>query len=108
MNNVLTVIVPMAGRGSRFTSQGWGVDKPFIPIKNKMMVERVLECLNIPCAKYLLIVRSEFLTTYRKELNTLTQKFSASIHAVRKVTMGAACTVLAARESFDAEGNYNF
>lgn len=99
----LTVIVPMAGRGSRFATKGWTVAKPFIPLKGKMMVEWVLEGLGPLPASYLLIVREEFLISQKKELDRLSEKFSARIHSIPKVTLGAACTVLAARGNFNAE-----
>ena len=37
----------MAGRGSRFTEQGYTDSKPFIDVNGKPMIQRVIENLNI-------------------------------------------------------------
>jgi NDP-sugar pyrophosphorylase family protein len=37
--------LPMAGAGSRFSSEGYDVPKPFIPINGKSMVRQAVRCL---------------------------------------------------------------
>ena len=37
----------MAGRGSRFTEEGYTDSKPFIDVNGKPMIQRVIENLNI-------------------------------------------------------------
>lgn len=94
------VVVPMAGLGSRFAQRGWKTPKPFIDVKGKMMVERVLECLAIPDVEFVLIVRDEFLHHHPDKIEQLQQRFPVTIATVRAITAGAACTVLAARHAF--------
>ena len=47
MKQQFNIVVPMAGRGSRFTEQGYTDSKPFIDVNGKPMIQRVIENLNI-------------------------------------------------------------
>jgi GTP:adenosylcobinamide-phosphate guanylyltransferase len=47
MKQQFNIVVPMAGRGSRFTEQGYKDSKPFIDVNGKPMIQRVIENLNI-------------------------------------------------------------
>ena len=47
MKQKFNIVVPMAGRGSRFTEQGYTDSKPFIDVNGKPMIQRVIENLNI-------------------------------------------------------------
>ena len=40
-----TTALPMAGAGSRFSKEGYGIPKPFIEINGQYMVDRALHCL---------------------------------------------------------------
>lgn len=40
-----TLILPMAGRGSRFEMEGYKVPKPFIPVNGTRMVKAAVDCL---------------------------------------------------------------
>ena len=46
MKQFFNLVVPMAGRGSRFTEQGYTDSKPFIDVNGKPMIQRVIENLN--------------------------------------------------------------
>ena len=46
-NKVINVVIPMAGRGTRFTSAGYTeVPKPLIDVHGAPMIQRVIENLN--------------------------------------------------------------
>ena len=47
MKQQFNIVVPMAGRGSRFTEQGYTDSKPFIDVNGKPMIQRVIENLNM-------------------------------------------------------------
>jgi len=47
MKQHFNIVVPMAGRGSRFTEEGYTDSKPFIDVNGKPMIQRVIENLNI-------------------------------------------------------------
>lgn len=91
---MLNVVVPMAGSGSRFVSAGYGEPKPFIDVYGKTMIERVLDNLKLAEARYILIVRDEFLKHYQDKLNEISHEYGCIFVSVDKLTEGAACTVL--------------
>ena len=47
MKQNMNILVPMAGRGSRFKDVGYTDSKPFIDVNGKPMIHRVIENLNI-------------------------------------------------------------
>ena len=47
MKQNFNIVIPMAGRGSRFTENGYIDSKPFIDVNGKPMIQRVIENLNI-------------------------------------------------------------
>ena len=93
----MNVLIPMAGRGSRFTSLGYTFPKPLIEIKGKPMIQIVVENLNIR-ANFIFIVQKEHYIKYN--LNYLLPLISpgCDIIQVDGVTEGAACTTLLAKE----------
>ncbi len=42
----IQLVIPMAGLGSRFSSAGYSIPKPFLPIGSKKMIEVVIENLD--------------------------------------------------------------
>ena len=47
MKQFFNIVLPMAGRGSRFRQQGYKDSKPFIDVEGRPMIQRVVENLNI-------------------------------------------------------------
>lgn len=96
----MNIVIPMAGRGSRFAQVGYTFPKPLIPV-NKMngkpMIQVVVENLNVD-AKYIYIVQKEHYEKYHLKtlLNMITP--GCEIIQVDGVTEGAACTVLLAEK----------
>ncbi len=93
----LNILIPMAGAGSRFEQAGYTFPKPLIEIKGKPMIQLVVENLNID-ANYIFIVRKEHRIKYNLDsfLNLVTPK--CKIIEVDKITEGAACTALLAKQ----------
>ena len=83
----------MAGEGSRFTKAGYNFPKPLIEIRQKPMIQVVIESLGIR-ANYIFLVRKEHLEKYNLKsfLNILSP--NCKIVTVDTLTEGAACTVL--------------
>lgn len=96
----LNVLIPMAGKGSRFADKGFVFPKPLIEIKGKPMIQVVLENINID-ANYIFIVQQEHIDKYNidKTLNLL--KPNCKIVSLDKVTDGAASTTLMAKKYID-------
>lgn len=94
----INILIPMAGLGSRFTSENYVFPKPLIEtINGKPMIQLIIENLNIN-ANFIYIVRKEHYDKYSLKylLNLITP--NCKIVQVDKLTEGAACTTLLAKE----------
>ena len=93
----LNVLIPMAGAGSRFEKAGYTFPKPLIDVRNKPMIQVVVENLNIK-ANYIYIVQKSHREKYNLDtlLNLITP--NCKIIEVEGLTEGAACTALLAKE----------
>jgi NDP-sugar pyrophosphorylase family protein len=100
----VTVVIPMAGLGSRFSSAGYVKPKPFIDVAGKPMIERVMDNLQIPGAKFVLIARKEHLEQEPEIVALLKKRGDVVFVPIDAVTEGAACTVLTAARYWDSEG----
>jgi dTDP-glucose pyrophosphorylase len=96
----VNIVIPMAGNGSRFASVGYKDPKPFIPVYDRPMISWVVDNLGID-ATYTFIIRKEFEQSYqaREYLNKISP--GCMIVTVDRVTEGAVCTVLLAKEHID-------
>lgn len=95
---MLNIVIPMAGAGSRFRTQGYTLPKPFIDVNGKMMIERVLDGVYYPNAHFTLIIQKQFEEENREQLEKLSSKYHVAFISVDKLTQGASCTALAAHE----------
>ena len=96
----LTILIPMAGAGSRFQQAGYTFPKPLIDVKGKPMIQVVVDNLNIK-ANYVYVVQKEHREKYNLDtlLNLITP--GCKIVEVDGITEGAACTALLAKEYID-------
>lgn len=94
---MVSVVIPMAGAGSRFSVAGYDKPKPFIDILGKPMISRVIENLYHKDAKYILVARREHLLSQHSVVDELMRTCSVDIVPVDGLTEGTACTVLFAR-----------
>ena len=97
----MNIVIPMAGHGSRFSTAGYVKQKPFIDINGKPMIERVMENLSYPEAKFFLIARKEQLEAERELVVRLEEMYNAHFIEIDKITEGTACTVLFAAKFID-------
>jgi HAD superfamily hydrolase (TIGR01509 family) len=96
----LTVLIPMAGAGSRFSAAGYTFPKPLIEVRGKPMIQVVVENLNIE-ANYVFLVQKEHYEQYNLKylLNLIAP--NCEIVLVDGITEGAACTTLLAKKYID-------
>jgi len=101
-NKKLNILIPMAGRGSRFEKAGYTFPKPLIEVNNKPMIQVVVENLNID-ANYTFIVLKEHYEKY--SLQTVLNNIAPNCNIVQvdSVTEGAACTTLLAKQYINNE-----
>ena len=99
---MLNIVVPMAGRGSRFANAGYKLPKPLIDIYGHPMIEYVVN--NIRPAqehRFIFICQQEHLEKYdlANELERMAP--GCAVVTVDHITEGAACTVLLAEQYID-------
>jgi HAD superfamily hydrolase (TIGR01509 family) len=96
----LNVLIPMAGKGSRFATAGYSFPKPLIDVLGKPMIQWVVENVNLK-SKYTFIAQAEHIEKY--SLPTLLNLIApaCNIVPVEAVTEGAACTALLATQFID-------
>ena len=95
---MINIVIPMAGKGSRFNKAGYEKPKPFIDVNGKPMIVRVLENLSYFDARYILIARREHIEKERETVEQIEREFNAIFIPIDKLTEGTACTVLYARK----------
>ena len=91
----MIVCIPLAGEGSRFRDKGYTFPKPLITIRNKPMLQWVVESINMPWATHLFICRDPDATNYRMGEMCAQVTPKSVVHVLSQPTSGAATTVLA-------------
>ena len=102
---MLNIVIPMAGRGSRFKDAGYAFPKPLIDIQGKTMIEIVVNNLRPSIDhRFIFIVQKEHYETY--DLYNILKNASHNkfeIVVINGITEGAACTVLTAIEYINTD-----
>ncbi len=96
---MLNIVIPMAGKGSRFANAGYTVPKPLIEIYGHPMIEYVIR--NVAPEedhRFIFICRKEHVEEFnlRQRLDEMAP--GCAVLTVDHVTEGAACTVLLAKD----------
>lgn len=100
----MNIVMPMAGRGSRFADAGVDTPKPLIDVRGRPMYAWAMDSLPLDGAtRVIFLCLAEHLTHKALEQDILTRyaNLDPIIVPVDKVTDGQACTVLLAREHID-------
>lgn len=87
-----TLILPMAGKGSRFSDLGYQTPKPLLNIDGEPMIVQAVKCLP-ECEENTFICLEEHDKQYN--LNKVLQSFfkNSTVKTISNVTEGQACTV---------------
>lgn len=94
---MLNIVVPMAGRGSRFANVGYKMPKPLIDVNGRYMIEVVTDNICPDCEhRFLYLCLQEHLERYDLAARLERIQPGCVIVPVDRVTEGAACTVLLA------------
>ena len=100
----MNILIPMAGEGSRFASQGYDKPKPLIDVNGVPMIQKVIESLNME-GRYIFLVRKEHIEKYNIDVFLKSIADECEIVIVDKLTEGAACTALLAEHLIDNDEN---
>lgn len=102
---MLNILIPMAGRGSRFQDVGYRDPKPLIPVHGRPMVEWVIDNLRpTQRHRFIFLCLKEHLDQY--PLARCLEKAAGAevvIVPIAEVTQGAACTALLAKRFIDTD-----
>jgi NDP-sugar pyrophosphorylase family protein len=101
---MLNVVIPMAGRGSRFADVGYVIPKPLLPIHGVPMIEVVVRNLTA-CepARFVFVCRAEHEVEHAFVPALREIAPGCEIVTIDSVTEGAACTVLLAEGAVDPD-----
>jgi len=101
----VNILIPMAGRGSRFASQNFVRPKPLIDVAGQTMISVVVDNVDSSRidARFIFLVLREH--DEEHNLTPLLKALKPNVHIVHvdAVTEGAACTTLLARELIDSD-----
>jgi NDP-sugar pyrophosphorylase family protein len=101
---MLNIVLPIAGRGSRFAVAGYAQPKPLIPVHGRPMIDLVVRNVRPRTAhRFVFLALQEHLDRYplRETLEAVAPE--CPIVPVTTGTEGAACTVLLARDLIDSD-----
>ena len=101
---MVNIVMPMAGRGKRFADAGYAVPKPLIPIHGRPMTEVVIANLRPACPhRFIFLILREHAEAFAFDRHLLAWAPGSELVYVDRVTQGAACTVLLARDRIDTD-----
>ena len=99
---VLNIVIPMAGHGSRFQQAGYKVPKPLIQVHDVPMIQAVIDNLRPACEhRFYFLCQESHVRDYPLESILCNAAPGCQIQALNRVTAGAACTVLLASDGID-------
>lgn len=99
---MLNIVIPMAGHGSRFAKAGYQMPKPLIEIKGHRMIEWVVKNVAPKSPhRFIFLCLQEHIDRY--SLQSFLREIAPGcvVVPVEQVTEGAACTVLLAQKYID-------
>lgn len=99
---MLNIVVPIAGRGSRFSKEGYELPKPLIPVNGIPMIQLVCSNLKPKCEhRFIFLCLCEHIDKYKIDEKLREFEPSCKIVKIKNITGGAACTLLLAEEHFN-------
>jgi NDP-sugar pyrophosphorylase family protein len=100
----MNILIPMAGRGERFSNNGFDIPKPLIELEGKTMIELAIKSLNIE-GNYIYVTyrytNKEFNQKLEEILNRITP--NCTIIKIDYITEGPASSALLAKKYIDNE-----
>lgn len=101
---MLNIVLPIAGKGSRFVSEGYTLPKPLIPIHGVPMIKVVVDNLRPEREhRFIFVCQKEHIKNYDLEnkLFEYTGEENTVILGIDYMTEGQVCTALVAKQYFD-------
>ena len=99
---MLNIVLPMAGRGSRFADAGYTLPKPLIPIHGVPMIKVVVDNLS-PKVEHRFIFVAQQMHIDQYDLLPKLKSYAKNVEVIgiNEITQGQVCTALLAKKFFD-------
>jgi NDP-sugar pyrophosphorylase family protein len=97
MKNKINIVIPLAGRGERFSREGFEKPKPLINFNGKTMIEYAIETLGID-GNFIFVAYIYQNENLNEELNEILKKYSEKIIYIDYITDGPASSALLAAQ----------
>ena len=99
---MINILIPMAGKGSRFAEAGYADPKPLINVAGAPMIIRVVRNLKpLSPHRFIFVCQKEHLKRYLLENQLRKEEPDCVIVTIDRITEGAACTALLAKDFID-------
>ena len=99
---MLNIVLPMAGRGSRFADAGYSTPKPFIPIHDIPMIKVVVDNLSPSCEhRFIFVCQQQHIDQYNLIPKLKSYAKNVEIIGINGITEGQVCTALLAKKFFN-------
>ncbi|MDF7667514.1 glycosyltransferase family 2 protein [Orbaceae bacterium ESL0727] len=99
---MLNIVLPMAGRGSRFADAGYTIPKPLIPIHDVPMIKVVVDNLSPKCEhRFIFVCQQQHIDQYDLIPKLKSYAKNVEIIGINGVTEGQVCTALLAKKFFN-------
>src|SRR5688500_12310018 len=101
----MIVVIPMAGRGSRFANRGIATPKPFLEVRGRAMVEWAFESVrDLAYSRVIFVALAEHVERWAvRDIARRLVGTAASVIELESSTEGQLCTVLAARADIETD-----
>ncbi|MGI5845047.1 MAG: glycosyltransferase family 2 protein [Candidatus Xenobium sp.] len=102
---MIRIVIPMAGRGSRFEAAGYERPKPLIEIHGVPMIDIVVRNLSLQVPhRFIFLPLRQHLDDYDLLEHLQAIAPGCEVVPVEEITQGAACTILLARHLIEDDG----
>lgn len=99
---MLNIVLPMAGRGSRFADAGYTLPKPLIQIHGVPMIKVVVENLAPKQEhRFIFVAQQEHIDKYDLTPKLKSYAKNVEVIGINGITEGQVCTALLAKEFFN-------
>lgn len=95
-----TLILPMAGKGSRFSEDGYTLPKPFIDVNGKSMIIQAVDCLPQSDNNYFICLEDHIRNHHIDSILSSHYK-NCNVIGLNETTEGQACTCELGIKAFD-------
>ena len=99
-SEIINIVIPAAGKGSRFSKNGWTAPKPFIELNGKPILQHVINNLATENSNITIILQEEHTKNYQNFFNSEIAN-TINIVNIDYITSGTAMTVMQAKKSID-------